>query len=341
MKKRIDMKRIMASTLCLLLCALCLTGNAFAAGFEQVKDGDCTLRLIYEIDKKPAQNVQFQVYRVADVLPNVTYEIAEAYKAYNVWNTDADWLERASALSGYVRRDKLPADGSAVTDEQGRLQFEPLPRGLYLVLGANYDRGDYTYTPVPFLISLPNTADGNTWEPDVETYVKYTQTSNSSDVTRRVIKVWDDDEFEDLRPEQVTVDLLRDGEVVETAVLSGENNWRHTWSGLDASSAWQVVEQEMENYAVSVTENGATFVITNTYSEENIDIIDPDPPLDEKPDLPDDEDLEDTDPPLADGPKLPQTGQLWWPVPLLCLGGTFCMTAGWTRRRRWSGEDAE
>lgn len=30
---------------------------------------------------------------------------------------------------------------------------------------------------------------------------------------------------------------------------------------------------------------------------------------------------------------LPQTGQLWWPVPVLVFAGSICVTAGWYRRR--------
>ena len=35
----------------------------------------------------------------------------------------------------------------------------------------------------------------------------------------------------------------------------------------------------------------------------------------------------------SDGPRLPQTGQLWWPVPLLASAGAALMAAGILRRR--------
>ena len=40
--------------------------------------------------------------------------------------------------------------------------------------------------------------------------------------------------------------------------------------------------------------------------------------------------IEDEEVPLAD---LPQTGQLWWPVPFLALGGMFFLLIGALRRR--------
>lgn len=37
--------------------------------------------------------------------------------------------------------------------------------------------------------------------------------------------------------------------------------------------------------------------------------------------------------PALTGSRLPQTGQLWWPVPILALGGIFLVSLGWIRRR--------
>ena len=34
------------------------------------------------------------------------------------------------------------------------------------------------------------------------------------------------------------------------------------------------------------------------------------------------------------GGKLPQTGQLWWPVPILAIAGMLFLMFGWYRRRR-------
>ena len=39
------------------------------------------------------------------------------------------------------------------------------------------------------------------------------------------------------------------------------------------------------------------------------------------------------------GKKLPQTGQLWWPVPVLACGGLGCIVVGLIRKRRAGDED--
>lgn len=38
---------------------------------------------------------------------------------------------------------------------------------------------------------------------------------------------------------------------------------------------------------------------------------------------------------VSSGSKLPQTGQLWWPVPVLAVVGILCVFAGWYRKK-WS-----
>lgn len=46
-----------------------------------------------------------------------------------------------------------------------------------------------------------------------------------------------------------------------------------------------------------------------------------------------------TKPHTPGGKKLPQTGQLWWPVPVLTCGGLGCIVVGLLRRRRDGDED--
>ena len=46
-----------------------------------------------------------------------------------------------------------------------------------------------------------------------------------------------------------------------------------------------------------------------------------------------------TKPAASSGGKLPQTGQLWWPVPVLACGGLGCIVVGLIRKRRAGDED--
>ena len=134
-------------------------------------------------------------------------------------------------------------------------------------------------------------------------------------IARKVLKIWDDDGNTQNRPEEITVQLLRDGQIYDTVVLSDGNNWRYTWENLDADSKWTVVEKDVDDrYSVKVTLEGITFVVTNTL-----------------PDVP-------PPPPPENPPHLPQTGQLWWPVPVLMAAGLALVLFGVLRRK--GDEDA-
>ena len=109
----------------------------------------------------------------------------------------------------------------------------------------------------------------------------------------RVLKVWLGDGGDTtLRPDSITVDLLRDGEVYDTVELSSATNWRYDWSKLETKYDWQVLEhvESGSGYAVSVSTDGVTQTITNTFTT---DLTDEEPPL---------TDLDDPDVPLDPGP---------------------------------------
>ena len=135
--------------------------------------------------------------------------------------------------------------------------------------------------------------------------------------TLKVLKVWEDDGNKDNRPRKITIQLLRDGEVYDTVTLNAENNWRYDWTDLESGHKWNVTEQEQEGYSVKITREGITFVVTNTYKTPS------NPPVN----------------PPSKPPKLPQTGQYWWPVPVLLASGLLLVAVGLVRRRGGAGHE--
>lgn len=359
MKKKLDLRRVTAALLCLLLCGACLPARASAAKLEEVTS--CTLDLSYIIEvgqeKRSMENVEFRLYYVAEITSAAKFHRVEPFDKYDV--TASDWLSRAATLANYAARDKLAPTASAVTNEEGKVLFADLRPGLYLIVGDTKTVDGYLYTPTPFLLSLPYTEDGVSWEPNVETFAKYSRRSiggggapDPEPLRYHVLKVWEDKGSEDARPQSVTVDLLRDGEVYDTVELSAGNNWRHDWTGLSPNADWQVAEREVEGYTVSLTQSGITFVITNTAKTKNPSGSGETPPPEEEEELeewdtplgdkelldPEEEEIPDNDTPLS---NLPQTGQLWWPVPILAMGGVLMIFMGLVRRRRWSDADED
>lgn len=326
-----SIQRVLALALCLGLVLLLLPGRAAAAG--------TSLTLSFQPGGSPAANVTFRVYRVADWDGQGGFAWDTRLQEKNINFNDLDTL--AATMAPYVRTWDPTATGKTGAD--GTVTFTELGTGAFLVLGEAYGR----YTPKPTLISLPYKG-----EDQVTATVKYDYESGGS--TSRSItvkKVWADTGHTDQRPQEVTVQLLKNGTVDKTVTLNAANNWTHTWTVRDKSATWEVTEPTVPGgYTVSVDKNGWTFTVVNTYSPTDTP-DDPDEP--DGPDTPDNPDQPDqpgtpsnpTNPttpttPTTPGqttpgkPTLPQTGQLWWPVPALAGAGMLCFLVGWLRARR-------
>ena len=318
-------KRLRAFLPVLLAVILLLPAHALAA--DRIDPArEIKLTVSARDGETPLCGEKFDIYLVADAAADGTLMLTDNFARYGVSPADMDdgaWRALASTLEGYILRDHLSPADSGQTDEQGLVSFPNQPAsltpGLYLVLGHVHAQDGNRYTAAPFLIMLPGSdGEGGQWNYAVTAEAKHGRDPDeeTEDVTRKVLKVWDDGGNEQLRPREITVQLLRDGVVYDTVVLSDENGWRYTWTDLDGSSQWTVVEQVPEGYTVRITQEGITFVITNTHTQPDL------PPV---PDHPSE-------------PGLPQTGQLWWPVPVFTALGMLLIAVSLIRRR---GRDHE
>lgn len=292
------MKRILPVLLCLFIFAF----TAFPASAAET--GSITVEFRHETE--PVAEASFEIYKAAE-WNGSKYSLIAPFNGYPVNLSDnpssEEWKAAASTLSAYAARDNLTPLATAKTDADGRLKFENLSEGLYLLLGTPTKRDDTMFLPQPMLVSVPyKTKDGNDY--DVVTEPKYdTEKITGEKISRRALKVWKDKGNENKRPQEVTVQLLCDGKIYDEQILNAKNNWSYTWENLDSAHAWQLTEKEIpKDYTVKVTQEGITFTVTNTNNN---------PP-----------------PPPPSEPKLPQTGLLWWPVPVLAGIGAVSLFLG-------------
>ena len=315
-------------TLALLATVLCLlTSVAQAAGSIDLTRKP-TLTLTYRDGKTALSGAKFSIYRVADADETGELTVRSEFDEFDLdirGKNDRRWREMAQTLESYVLRREFTPTDSGKTDKTGMLTFptqgKTLAAGLYLVIGERHTQGGNDYDAEPFFVLLPTQdLENNEWVYDVSANVKFGKTPVPDDgdtVTRKVLKVWDDDGAGDSRPQEITVELLRNGKVYDTVKLSEKNNWRYTWLDLDADARWSVTEKTVSGYTVSITREGITFVVTNTKKPDRTDT--PDTPL--KPSNP-------SKPSSPAKPTLPQTGAVWWHVEALALSGLVFLILG-------------
>lgn len=307
MKAQNILKRFGTLLLSFLLGVSCMAMTAVASGnIETGHQGSLSVQ--FEENGIGFADVAFSIYRVADISEDGTYTLTGDFAQYPVLLENLDssgWRALAQTLDAYAARDEIASLMTRRTGLDGSFRITGLSTGLYLISGGQYMDEDTVYTPEPMLVSIPGLAADGTWTYDIDVSCKFEREDTTDlPVSRKVQKVWKDDGNEEKRPEEITVQLLENGNVVDTVVLSRANNWEYTWNGLDSSSKWQIAEEGVpDGYTVTTTQEGNIFVLTNTY-------------------------------PGKQPPTLPQTGMLWWPVPLLAFSGLLLIVAGLVVRHR-------
>ena len=90
-----------------------------------------------------------------------------------------------------------------------------------------------------------------------------------------VKKIWDDNDNQDgFRPVNVTVQLLADGEVINSTVLSNATGWNYTFTNLPVSKEgvdinYTISEVSVANYTANITSDGnGNWTINNTHIPE-------------------------------------------------------------------------
>lgn len=306
-------KRLTAFLLCLVVAVLVLPVNALAAGSIDLNHAH-SLTVTAVFDGTPISGMQFDAYLIATVDESGELTVLDRYEEYADdldirGKNDEGWQEMAQILAREIMLDStLEPTCSAVTDADGVAVFSEIPMGLSLVLGSTMEKDGYVYSTSPFFVMLPEQdLSSNTWNYDVVANAKPGQEPAKEDY--EVIKVWKDDCHKDQRPESITINLICDGEVYDTITLPHNGAWRYTWEDLETNHQWTVTEETVDGYRdPEIRQEGNTFIITNTCSKP-------------------------TPPPKPDKPSLPQTGQLWWPVPMLIAVGMLLVVIGLVRRR--------
>lgn len=83
-----------------------------------------------------------------------------------------------------------------------------------------------------------------------------------------VTKTWSDSNNQDnLRPDHVTVHLLKNGTEVDSATLNADNNWNHNFTGLDKTATYTISEDKVADYTTNIDPTDANNVqIINTHT---------------------------------------------------------------------------
>ena len=219
------------------------------------------------------------------------YKLTGVFSNYSV-DLKQDVQGAANALENRILMDGIEADAYATSDSSGKAGFSGLESGIYLVVGKEVESNGVFYMPQVSLVSLSG---------DLSVDLKYETSNKASRI--HVLKVWKKDNKKS-RPKSIEVCLLRsDGIVVDKVVLNSDNQWSNTWDHLSTSYTYSVMETSVPSgYKESCTREKDTIVLTNTGSDKYR--------VEKKDEV------------------LPNSGQLWWPAPVLLFVGLVLFGLG-------------
>ena len=222
---------------------------------------------------------------------DVNYKLVDAFSHYSI-DLKQDVQGAANALENRILMDGIEADAYVTSDSVGNASFTGLETGIYLVVGKEVFKDGVFYMPQVSLVSLSG---------DLSVDLKYETSVKPSRI--HVLKVWKKDNKKS-RPKSIEVCLLRsDGIVVDRVVLNSDNQWSYTWNHLSTSYTYSVMETSVPSgYKESCTREKDTIVLTNTGSDKYR--------VEKKDEV------------------LPNSGQLWWPVPVLLFVGLVLFGLG-------------
>ena len=309
--KRIN--RISAVVIGVMAMFLLLPMQALAAGNIDLSHAhSLTVTAVYA--QKPISGMRFDAYRISSVDEFGELTVIDRYRDFADeldirGKNDTAWQNMAQTLAREILLDPdLKPSRSAVTNSDGVAAFTDIPMGLYLVPGSTIQKNGYVYSTFPFFVMLPEqNISSNTWNYNVVANAKPGQEPVRADY--EVIKVWKDSCHKDQRPESITISLICDGAVYDTITLPYGGAWGYTWKNLDTNHQWTVTEEKETGYKEpDVQQEGYRFIVTNTCNKSTTS--------------------------TGSGKStLPQTGQLWWPVPVLIAAGLLFVVIGLVRRR--------
>lgn len=352
------MRRIMtllAGGVCVgILCVMIffhVQGLQALAMTQNLESGQEACSVILEYGReKPIQNAIFSIFQVAEKTESGSYVRRKEFQSCPVqidFEESSVWRETAETLEIYVARDRITPVERGVTDLNGRLKFENLGEGIYLIVGEKKTEGLKTYFPEPILAMISIESGEEAHLPGcVVVHPKYREEENAPSRQRdrddspekvrlRAVKIWDgqtkngsrENEKENQgnqdHPEEVVIELLRDGVIAKRAVLSEKNQWSCVWENLDAGSSWKVAEEVPEGYVVSIRQEGETFLLTNR--REN-----------KEPEKPDSVPMNEEDQTKEE--RLPQTGNSWYLAGIFGLAGLFLAAVAKRLRETENGE---
>ena len=275
-------RRVAVMTLLLSLCLSWLPGYVQAASTADARepissDKDCSLTIAYRHDGKSFSALPVKLYKIAEVSADFQYSLTAPFAnsglILNGVQSVGEWNVIRSTLETHILAYGIAANQTVVTDQDGQTCFQGIKPGLYLAITEQVLQNDWIYAFDSALVALPGLGTDGLWQYEITAAAKaeaIPPVAGDEEIKFKVLKLWKGDLGRSDRPENIEVEIFCNGASYQTVILSEENHWAYSWKATDDGSVWKVVEKNIPSgYAMTIEERGTSFVLTNTFVQDN------------------------------------------------------------------------
>ncbi|MCM1529519.1 MAG: hypothetical protein NC093_05925 [Alistipes sp.] len=355
----------MRRKICSVMCALCVILTVCLGCFVTVsaEEGSGTLKLICKANNNIPSNMMWWIYRIGSYDGSeITLEDQFADSPVSFGDYSASALSDAASALETIALLKKEEYARKMTDSNGEITFTDVRDGVYLVASQKFKSGDKTFKPSPSIVIMDSSQAA-----EMTVYTKMTSIRTLDGYYERyqVMKVWENEQAMPVKPTRILVEIYADLELYDTVELNVENGWKYSWEA-DVSSDWRILEKEIpDGCTVVYRDDGRQYVVVNTYNGPTSSATETTSSTTVTTEVSVANDSDVTTVSTAKAPtsgdeettsssvvtaipdssvtvtatqkpavtttsenKLPQTGQLWWPVPVMALLGLILVGVG-------------
>ncbi len=239
---------------------LCL--NVKADVIDYNKKGKLDITFTLKDTNTNIEGIEISLYKIA-TLSSTTYNYEYIYDTNITCEASLDDLTQSN-LTNDINNCITPTTTkeTKTSNKDGKVTFDNLPLGLYLVKQTNKVDGYSNITP--YLVVIPKEQD-NKFIYEITSKPK-TEIINLIDLT--VTKVWNttisNKNDKNNLPDYIEVQLLDNETIIDTIKLNKENNWTYIWKDIEQKE-YTVKEINIpKGYIDTYQKTNNTITITNT-----------------------------------------------------------------------------
>ena len=222
------------------------------------KRGSIEITLYENENNRGIEDVEVTIYQVASVI-NKDYNLSfDFVNGFDKCGIELDNLSDNNLVNKTYNCLKEDTPNlRKTTDLEGKIVFDDLELGIYLIVQTNKIKGYSTFEP--FFVVIPEYKDNN-WNYDV---IAKPKTDIYREFDLKVVKVWNS--ISANLPKSVTIQLYKSDKLIDTVVLNDDNDWYYTWTNIEKSDEYSVKEINVPSgYTPSYKYIDNVFTITNT-----------------------------------------------------------------------------